>query len=527
MRESGSHNGHGGGQLMSIRNFLPIAHAGLYDPALSRVWRKAAPFVIVFFGGANLILVQWVLVREVTTLLLGTELVILLISVTYFLGISLGYMLSGRVSRRWLAPLGVLTFSLHLTLPITFRLLVTWLGTQGAYWAAFLILPFLIPFLISAFYSIFLPLFVDQGEGNLGSLYLVELLGTIFGVVTLVILSEQGFQAVFSVYAAGLVIILLGLGIARWLATLLTVVGGIWLILFPVLNTWSNNVWYTNFMGFPEGSQVIFSAYSPYQKVDVIEMPDGERGLYLDGLSHFNGSFGYRLNVIVGSVPASLIQPKNALVIGGGVMKTEQLLASNGTYVVTVEIDPIVADVGARLFYQYNQMDKLTNREVVVDDAKHYIANTSAHFDLIVADTPAALSIQPATLYSVPFYQSIRDKLTENGIFVGNMTSQFIPGDVISQRVAASVLKVFGEVMVVTPMSVGWSFIFAADDLPFTRAELENALRQSGEVQFTVFDTAAVRAVVADAPPITLDTMDLVLQTSLEWIVDRLNWSSD
>lgn len=513
---------------MAVRDFFPTVRAGSYDPARLQIsWRQLAPFVIVFFGGANLILVQWVLVREVTTLLLGTELVILLISVTYFVGISFGYLLSGRINRRWLAPLGVLTFGLHLSLPVTFRLLVTWLGVQGAYWAAFLVLPLCIPFLVSSFYSIFLPLFVDQGKGGLGSLYLMELLGTIFGVGTLVTLSQSGFEVVFSIYAAGLVVILISLGMARWLVALLAAMGAVWLALFPGINTWSNNLWYTDFMGFPAGSRVIFSAYSPYQKVDVIELPNGERGLYLDGLSHFNGAFGYRLNIIVGQVPASLINPQNALVIGAGVMKTEQLLAVGGTHVTTVEIDPVVADVGARFFYQYNQMDELTNREVVVDDAKHYIANTDRYFDLIVADTPAALSIQPATLYSVPFYQSIRDRLTENGIFVGNMTSQFVPGDVISRRVAASVLEVFDEVMVVTPMSVGWSFIFAADDLPFTRAELENALRLNGEVQFTVFDTVAVRALVAGARPITLDSMDFVLQTSIEWIGERLTWEGN
>jgi spermidine synthase len=499
--------------------------AGSFDLALPRInWRRLVPFVIVFFGGVNLVLVQWVMVREITTLLLGTELVILLISVTYFVGVSLGYRLSGRVNRRWLAPLGVLTFVLHLTLPVTFRLLVTWLGANGAYWVAFLLLPVLTPFVVSAFYSVFLPLFVDNGEGGLGSLYLMEILGTILGVGVLVTLSEMGFSTVFVIYSAGLVAILISLGLSRWLTALLAAAGSIWLALFPGLNAWSNALWYTDFMAFPEGSRVIFSAYSPYQKVDVIELPDGERGLYLDGLSHFNGAFGYRLNIIVGEVPASLIQPRNALVIGGGVMKTEQLLAARGAHVTTVEIDPIVADVGARLFYQYNQMDELADRVVVVDDAKHYIANSETRFDLIVADTPAALSIQPATLYSVPFYRSIRDSLTDSGIFVGNMTSQFLPDDVISRRVAASVLEAFDEVMVVTPMSVGWSFVFAADELPFTRAELENALRASGEAQFAIFDTTAVRAIVADAQPITLDSMDFVLQTSVEWIADRLTW---
>jgi spermidine synthase len=261
--------------------------------------------------------------------------------------------------------------------------------------------------------------------------------------------------------------------------------------------------------------------------VDVLELPDGERALYLDGLSHFNGSYGIRLNVIVGEVPASLIEPQNSLVIGAGVMQTEQLIAAHGEHVTTVELDPMVADVGERLFYTYNQMDTLTNRTVVVDDAKHFLANDTARYDLIVADTPAAFSIQPATLYSVPFYQSIHDHLTPNGIFVGNMTSEFIPGDTISRRVAATLLQTFDEVVVITPASVGWSFVLAADQLPFSRAELENVLRQRGEVQFSTFDTAAVRAVVGDAAPITLDSMDFVLQTSAEWISERLNWGEE
>lgn len=499
--------------------------AGSHDlaPPFSAL-QRLAPFLIVFFGGVNLVLVQWVMVREITTLLLGTELVILLISVTYFIGISLGYAFSWRINRRWLAPLGVLTLVLHLTLPVTVRLLVNGLGMNGAYWAAFLVLPVLIPFVVSAFYSIFLPRLVDGGEGDLGGLYLMELLGTILGVFVLVMLSRQGFNVVFTVYGFGLLVILMSLGLSRKLLLLLVVVTMSWLSLFPSVNAWSNILWYTNFMGFPEGSRVIHSAYSPYQKIDVIEMPDGERGLYLDGLSHFNGAHGYRLNLIVGEVPALLTQPENALVVGAGVMKTEQLLSAHGAQVTTVEIDPIVADVGARYFYEYNQMDELTNRVVIVDDAKHYIANTEIYYDLIVGDTPAALSIQPATLYSVPFYQSINDRLSENGVFVGNMTSRFGPEDMISRRVAASALEVFDEVIVVTPMSVGWSFIFAADELPFTRSELEAALRQVNEIQFVVFETTAVRAIVADAQPITLDSMDLVLQTGIEWISDRLNW---
>jgi hypothetical protein len=90
-------------------------------PALPLVnWRRAAPFLIVFFSGANLMLIQWVMTREVTTLLLGTELVILLTSVSYFVGVSLGFRLAGSIQHRWLPVMGAVTLVLHLSLPVTF-----------------------------------------------------------------------------------------------------------------------------------------------------------------------------------------------------------------------------------------------------------------------------------------------------------------------------------------------------------------------------------------------------------------------
>jgi spermidine synthase len=503
----------------------PLKSAGLGLMSIGAVRWK--PYLILFFSGVNLMLIQWVMVREITTLLLGTELVVLLTSVSYFTGISIGYRLSGHIKRTWLPALGIITLVMHLTLPVLVRLMVAALDEGGAYWAAFLALPLLIPFVVSAFYSVFLPHFVDNGDGGLGPLYMTELLGSMCGVGVLVFLADLGLPVVYAIYAAGLIAILLALGLGRWIAAVLALASGLWLVALPSLNQWSNELWYTTLMGFPQDTHVIYSAYSPYQKVDVLELPSGDRALYLDGLSHFNGAFGNRLNVVVGEVPATLVKPQNSLVIGAGVMQTEQMLAQGGGHVTTVEIDPVVADVGARLFYQYNDMDKLSNRTVVVDDAKHFLATTDALFDLIVADTPAALSIQPATLYSVPFYQSIHDHLTENGIFVGNMTSEFIPGDTVSRRVAASLLQVFDEVIVITPASVGWSFVFAADDLPFTRAELDKALRASGEAQLSTFDSAAVRFIAGDAQPITLDGMDFVLQTSFEWIVDRLHWGEE
>jgi spermidine synthase len=484
----------------------------------------SSPMAIVFFGGLNLILIQWVLVRELTALLLGTELVILLVSVAYFVGLSIGYRLAGRIGRTWLVPLGIATLALHLTLPIWFRLLVAGLDSAGAYGMAYLVLPILTPFIVSAFYSMFLPLFADNHQGDLPKLYALELFGSGIGVLILVLLGGLGLQTVYLAYSAGLLLILWALGLRPLLAGALLVVTIGWLVALPGAHFWSNARWFEQVQNLPTGTKTLFSSYSPYQKVDVLESPNGARYLFLDGLEHFGDVDGTRLNVVAGQIPASMLSPENALVLGAGSMEMAALIAEHAGQVTTVEIDPMVIDASLQYFTRVNHMDTLTNRSIVIDDAKHFLANTNVKYNLIATDLPAAYNLQTATLYSEPFYLIVSQHLAPNGVLVANLTSPFSPDDPVSRRIAAGLLRTFDDVMVVTAESVGWSFAYAGDNLPFDTAAVEAALRESGEVKYAIYDTPAVRALTGDAQPITLDSMDIVLQISADWIAERLGW---
>jgi spermidine synthase len=485
---------------------------------------RLSPFIILFSGGFNLALVQWALVREMTALLLGTELVLLLISVTYFIGLSLGYFLAGRISRRLLLPIGVVTLVLHITLPIWFRLLAVGLQALNLYPLTYLVLPLVTPLVVSSFYSIFLPLFVETETSSLSKLYAVELLGSGGGILVLVLLGWAGMQVVFSIYAFALLALLVALGARPILVGTLGAIAAAWLFALPTVNYWSNSFYYQQIYGFPEGTITRFSGYSPYQKVDVLETPDGGLHLYLDGLTHFSTFDGLGINIILGQIPTTLTRPQTALVVGAGVMQTEEMIARTATHVTTVEIDPLVVEAGLTYFQSFNRMDQLNNRTVIVDDAKHFLATTSQRYDLIVTDTPAIFTVQTAALYSQPFYAEIAEHLSPGGVLAANLTSFFEPNDLVSRRIVASLLANFDQVIVVTPASVGWSFAYAGDDLPFDAAMLREALRANGELQFSVFDTSAVRAVVGDAPPVTLDSLDFVLQLSFYWLEARLSW---
>jgi spermidine synthase len=484
------------------------------------------PKIAIFLGGINLILIQWVLVKEVTTLLLGTELVVLVVSISYFIGVSLGYALARKLSQRLLTPFAVGTLFLHLSMPIWFRLLVSELATSGAYPLAFITLPLLTIFTVPVFYSVLLPLFVDTGEARLSTLYSIELLGSALGVGVLVAFGGVGLQAVFIVYTISLIAIMLSLKVSIFIVVMCAIISVGWLATFPAFNSQTNARFFEVLQGVDKGAVTLFTGYSPYQKVDVIEAPNGARYLFLDGLEHFGSDDGSRLNVILGTVPAQLVDPSNALVIGAGSMQMERMIADIAGHVTTVEIDPMVVDVSVRFFSAYNRMDVLENRSIVIDDAKHFLANTDQYYDLISTDTPAAFTIQTATLYSESFFRIVKSRLYPNGVFALNLTSNFASDDIVSRRIAASALAVFDEVIVVTSGSAGWSFAYASDDFPFNYDDLERAIRANGEDKYEIFNHDATKAMVGDARPVTLDSMDIVLVNSLEWLEEGLQWGN-
>lgn len=479
---------------------------------------------IVFLGGINLILIQWILVRELTTLLLGTELVVLLVSVSYFAGLSVGYLASAWIKQQWFVPFGILTLILHLTLPIWFRLLVILLDQSSMYWASFVILPILTPVVVSAFYSILLPLFADTGESDVPTLYLYELIGSIVGVLALVVLGGTGLTNVLLAYTLILLLLLMLLRINVVGITIIIVMSVLWVSFFPTFNNWSNALWYQQLRNLPAGTSTLFTSYSPYQKVDVLQDEKGDRYLYLDGLLHFGTNRWSRLNVMMGSVPADLLHPQNSLVVGAGSMQLERLIAEHDGHVTTVELDPVVVKASTIYFADFNLMDTLTNRNIVIDDAKHFVANSTDTFDLIVTDVPAAFSIQTATLYSVPFYESIASRLSTNGVLVVNLTTRLRENNTVSRRISASLLDVFDDVVIVTSESSRLSYAFAGNHLPFDFIQLQDVLESNGESTYTLLHHDAIQFLVDDAEPITLDSMEFVLAMSADWIADRLTW---
>src|SRR5205085_8800902 len=98
------------------------------------------------------------------------------------------------------------------------------------------------------------------------------------------------------------------------------------------------------------------------------------------------------------------------------------------------------------------------------------------------------LTAQTTTLYSAPFYAAVKAKLNPRGVLAVSLTRILRPETAVARRIAAGILANFKQAIVVTPDSVGITFVYAGDDLPFTAADVEQALTESGETNYTIMD---------------------------------------
>jgi spermidine synthase len=212
--------------------------------------------------------------------------------------------------------------------------------------------------------------------------------------------------------------------------------------------------------------------------------------------------------------------------VGSGSMALEGLVSSYVGHVTTVELDPVVLDASHRLFTSVNHTDELMNWSYVIDDAKHYFATTPDRYDLVTMNVPAPLTAQTSTLYSAPFYAGVKAKLKPDGVLAVSLTRRLRPENLITRRIAAGILANFKQAIVVTPASVGITFIYAGDQLPFTLQDVEEMLKETGETNYSLIDISALKIIVGDAQPITLDSLDVALQESARRIKDLMGpWS--
>jgi len=471
--------------------------------------------LILFLAGLCLILLQFFMIREVTALLTGTELVIFLVAVAYFSGYSVGYILSDKLSLLAIRRFTLLFWIIHLSLPFSLRY---WMGSVATDLpsVAFVFIIFFTAFALSSFYSLLLPRFIDMssdGADSLASLYSIELIGAIFGLIVVFLFGSITWlqPVIYQIALAAIVILIIGGNKIKIVAGFALVIYG---FSFTTLDFKSLAYHYTHFHGIP-GCKILYSVNSPYQKIDIVESAFGERYIYLDGKKNY-GSTGLKLfNVFLSQTPANLVKPKNALALGAGSLEAIKYVGSVADRLRIVDIDGAVPE-GSKSHFKYtNKFDEYDNWVLTIDDAKSFLNETDELFDLVTVDIPAPLQIQTGLLHSVEFYEMVKERLAPGGVISISLSGTFKRTNKTPRTVAAALTRVFDEVLIFTPDVAHRSFAIAGDKLPFTREDLIREAVRLGAVEVRVFDKTQAINIIGTMPPITYNDVSYPLKRSI------------
>ncbi|NMA24592.1 MAG: polyamine aminopropyltransferase [Clostridiales bacterium] len=214
----------------------------------------------------------------------------------------------------------------------------------------------------------------------------------------------------------------------------------------------------------------LYSAQSPFQRIDVFESVEFGRFLTLDGYIMLTekDEFIYHEMIVH---PAFAVNPgiENVLVIGAGDGGVARELSRYDTIkrIDLVEIDEMVIDVCKRFLPQTacGFEDKRVN--VMIQDGLKYIRSVENQYDLIIVDSTDPFG-PGENLFTKEFYGNCYKALREAGIMINQHESPFYENDAIAmQRAHKHIVKDFPisrvyQAHIPTYPSGHWLFGFAS-----------------------------------------------------------------
>lgn len=464
--------------------------------------------LLLFLTGHNLVLLNYVLIRQLTASLADLETAALLMGLAYFSGVSLGYLRPERLSAARIGRLLPLFLAVQLALIALGPLLAHALLRHAGETAACAVVFVVTTLGSTSLYAVILPNAIgDQGE-TLPRLYSAEIVGSLAGIVALIALSRGGPLPVHAAYLAAMVAIAALLGARRPALAALAVMAAIFLVTYQTLDRRVAEVIYRE--DFNEGRpvRVIASRTSPYQKIEVLEAEGRGRMLVLDGRLQFEPAWHGDYSYFVAEYPARLLGRPDVCVLGCGSMSTVGRIGEGAASIHIVDIDEGVFETSRDHFGAQNRLGELRNWSFEADDAKHFMATTERTFDLILDDIPPARTRQIALTYTREFFSLVRARLRPRGLFsmptlvpVTSRRSDY------GRRMLATLAAAFeGQVVVLTARGASYCFGLGAAlalDEETVRGAIEHP--DAASVRILMPDEVARR--VAGVPVITMDNL--------------------
>lgn len=170
---------------------------------------------------------------------------------------------------------------------------------------------------------------------------------------------------------------------------------------------------------------------------------EGERSMHVAGkVVASNIPIDMRLQRMLGHLPSMIHdEPRSVLIVGFGAGVTAgSFVAHPGVErIVICEIEQIVPETAGAFFADENY-DVLNDprTELIIDDARHFLATTDEKFDIITSDPIHPWVRGAATMYSAEYFQMVKEHLNPGGV-----VTQWIPLYESSEAAVKSQLATF------------------------------------------------------------------------------------
>jgi spermidine synthase len=483
--------------------------------------------VLLFLVGICLSIAQFLMIRDFVAILYGEEVVIILVTAAFFTGLSIGYVLSRRLPLSVFKYLFLASIFIHLSFPFSYRYLAVFISNNGDSGAAYMGLMFLYALLFSSMFACFLPQLVhgeDDGADSrqrLKIFYSVELLGFVVGFIIIGWSWNKVLSPLLMVYWAFLTVILY-LALKNWILTGVFAALAIWASFGVDIRDMKSTELLYQYKHGQDDISLLYSINSPYQKVEVLQKPNGGKYLYLDGLQNLNSSDLEVLNYYIAKVPAKLTQPERALIIGNGTLSSVSKVYPYTKKLTSVELDSGVLKAGQQFFTPPETLQGLDRWNLVIDDGKHFLKTSKEKFDLVIMDIPSPLTVQEAILHTAEFYKLVRSRMDETGVIAVQLSGPLQQNNRTPARVTAALAMAFKEIMVLDSEEGDRSFAYASDKLPFTVADVRSIAEPfEDEDSLKIIPPSDIPFYLVKAEALQIDTLDLVLRRGWERFMGR------
>lgn len=213
---------------------------------------------------------------------------------------------------------------------------------------------------------------------------------------------------------------------------------------------------------------IIYTERTDYQQI-ILTKEQGDLRLFLDGQLQFSSSDEFRYHETLVHPPMATADKKEKILIlgGGDGLALRELRKYDEVKSMTlVDLDPKVVELGKthRDIVKLNEDSYLDERvQVINQDAFQFLQSKKTFYDVILVDLPDPNNESLNKLYTLEFYQLLRNHIAPGGSIMIQATSPTFATDVywsINQTVQAADLQT-ANLHVDVPSFGDWGFVLA------------------------------------------------------------------